>query len=82
MKELSNIPSTTQYMECESAMKLLTGGNYLQPAKINIFPFVDKETNYLEDCEKELLRIFPLVFTMIEKIKSTNYNFIISSIIL
>lgn len=58
MDELFGIPSTAQYMEYESSMKPLSGGNYAQPTSINTFPFINGEADYSEDYEDELFRIF------------------------
>ena len=58
MEELFEIPSTAQYMEYNSSMKSLSNGNYAQSKNINVFPFVDNGSDYSEDYEDELSRIF------------------------
>ncbi len=58
MDKLFGIAGTVQFMEYESAMRPLSGGNYTQPIGVNTFPFIGGETDYSEDYEDELLSIF------------------------
>ena len=58
MDELFRIPSTAQYMEFESAMKPSPSWSYTPPTSVDSFPLLAGNTDYSEDYENELLRIF------------------------